>query len=131
MVCLENCDHIVKLVMFLHITLNSKAELMSESGSADVPALLHVPRASPGESVFISLCAWMERLTCVRKTQYFQGSSCLAVSRSHWESEQGECARHHPGPQERGTSPDYLNCERVTQLFLPSFEFQQNIFPLC
>lgn len=37
-------------------------------------------------------------------------------------------ARHHPEAQERVTSPDYLNCERVTQLFLQSFEFQQNIF---
>lgn len=38
------------------------------------------------------------------------------------------CARHHPEAQERVTSPDYLNWERVTQLFLQSLEFQQNIF---
>lgn len=40
----------------------------------------------------------------------------------------GVCARHHPEARRRVTSPDYLNCERVTQLFLQSLEFQQNIF---
>jgi len=40
----------------------------------------------------------------------------------------GLCARHRPEAWKRVTSPDYLNCERVTQLFLQSFEFQQNTF---
>lgn len=41
------------------------------------------------------------------------------------------CARHHPEAQKRVTSPDYLNCKRVTQLFLQVLSFSRIFFPLC
>lgn len=71
-----------------HLEHQGRADVC-ESARAEVPALLHVPRASPENPCPFSLCAGMGRVTRVRKAQYFQGSSCLAVSSSQWESEHG------------------------------------------
>lgn len=109
-----------------HLAQQGRADV-SESASADVPALLHMPKESPGQSVLTrSVCLGgkihLHEESPAFPRQLFSSTGVTAV--------RGGMCQTPSGTQQRVTRPDYLNWETVTQLFLQSFEFQQNIFPL-
>lgn len=99
--------------------------------TAHLAALLQVPEGfEPAGCPAFVLLAQVGATKHLCEESLLDASSTVLVQR--WgrgpgSQGTGACARLRPEAQ-RVTSLDYLNCERVTQLFLQSFEFQQNIF---